>query len=273
MSKDSNIRSYTAIDIEKYHKGLLSPREMHDLEKAALDDPFLADALEGYAVPGINVASDIAELKKRLSDRTEENRKVIPLAAPPRSSFPWLRAAAMVILVLGAAFLIYQFGFNKDSNFKEVAQNKPASTQKDSGQPSTTILPDSPKEEISFLKQATDSSIVKVQGSTQHAASGSADQKWNASVSEENIVAVPDTIAAPLGQTDANYKKDKNLVTVAPPPLAKEESRYISFDKKLEDERALRRQNQNQVGKPTFQQPVKEAKAQLDFEAIKRKND
>src|SRR5690348_10042121 len=112
MSKDSNIKSYTAADIEKYHKGLLSPREMHDLEKAALDDPFLADALEGFAVPGLNASADIAELKKRLSDRTEEDRKVIPLAAPARSSFPWLRAAAMLILVAGAAFLVYQFGFN-----------------------------------------------------------------------------------------------------------------------------------------------------------------
>src|SRR5512138_247805 len=160
MSKDSNIKSYTAIDIEKYHKGLLSPREMHALEKAALDDPFLADALEGYAVPGINVTADIADLKKRISDRTEENRKVIPLASPPRSSFPWFRAAAMLILVLGAGFLIYQFGFNNDSSRKDVAQNKPAPARdKDSNQSSNSSTPDSQKEIVSTLKQATDSSI------------------------------------------------------------------------------------------------------------------
>jgi hypothetical protein len=34
-------------DIEKYLKGELSPKEMHELEKKALSDPFLADALEG----------------------------------------------------------------------------------------------------------------------------------------------------------------------------------------------------------------------------------
>ena len=138
MSNDGTIRSYTAFDIEKYHKGLLSSKEMHDLEKAALDDPFLADALEGYAVPGINAAADIAELKKRLSERTEEDRKVIPIATPYRSSFPWLRAAAMVILVLGAGFLVYQFGFNRDSSPIANTQKKLNAVESDSNSPSIT---------------------------------------------------------------------------------------------------------------------------------------
>jgi hypothetical protein len=66
MASDNNIKNFTAVDIEKYHKGLLSAKEMHDLEKAALDDPFLADALEGYAVAGVNAEADINELKKDL---------------------------------------------------------------------------------------------------------------------------------------------------------------------------------------------------------------
>ena len=79
MANDNNIKKFTAIDIEKYHKGLLSPKEMHDLEKAALEDPFLADALEGYAVTGVNAEADIAELKKRLAEKTGQ-AKVIPLS-------------------------------------------------------------------------------------------------------------------------------------------------------------------------------------------------
>ena len=59
MSIDNNIKNFTGADIEKYHKGLLSSKERHDLEKAALDDPFLADALEGFAVAGVNPISDI----------------------------------------------------------------------------------------------------------------------------------------------------------------------------------------------------------------------
>ena len=44
-----------------------------------MDDPFLADALEGYAVAGVNAAADIGELKKRLTEKVE-GAKVIPVA-------------------------------------------------------------------------------------------------------------------------------------------------------------------------------------------------
>jgi hypothetical protein len=40
---------YTAKDIERYYTGKMSSLEMHQLEKAAMEDPFLADALEGYS--------------------------------------------------------------------------------------------------------------------------------------------------------------------------------------------------------------------------------
>ena len=119
MSTDNNIKTFTAADIEKYHKGLLSNKERHDLEKAAMDDPFLADAMEGYAVAGVNATADIGELKKRLTEKME-GAKVIPMKAAPRNSFRTLRAAAMIAFVVGASFLIYQFGFNNKSG--EIAQ-------------------------------------------------------------------------------------------------------------------------------------------------------
>jgi hypothetical protein len=43
---EKNIINYTAADIEKYWKGNLSSAEMHAMEKAAMDDPFLADGRE-----------------------------------------------------------------------------------------------------------------------------------------------------------------------------------------------------------------------------------
>ena len=70
MSKEQNIKSFTAADIERYHQGLMSSKERHALEKAALEDPFLADALEGYANATFNVTEDIAQLKKRIDNRT-----------------------------------------------------------------------------------------------------------------------------------------------------------------------------------------------------------
>lgn len=123
MAAENNIKSFTAADIEKYHKGLLSPQEKHALEKAALDDPFLADALEGYATPGVNMAADLAELKKRLAERTADT-KVIPFSKDRRMFSPFLRAAAMIIILAGAGLLVYQFAFNKKDRSAEVAQNK-----------------------------------------------------------------------------------------------------------------------------------------------------
>jgi CarboxypepD_reg-like domain/Gram-negative bacterial TonB protein C-terminal len=125
MATDNNIKTFTAADIEKYHQGLLSNKERHDLEKAAMDDPFLADALEGYAVAGVNVAADIADLKKRLAQRTEE-AKVIPLNAGRDNNFKLLRAAVVIAFVAGAAFLVYQFTSNKK---EEIAQANPGKNE------------------------------------------------------------------------------------------------------------------------------------------------
>jgi hypothetical protein len=123
MATDNNIKTFTAADIEKYHRGLLSNKEMHDLEKAAMDDPFLADALEGYAVAGVNGDNDITELKKRLAERTS-GAKVVVMNAAPQRSFRILRAAILVAFVAGASLLIYQFGFNKKGT--EIAKAEPA---------------------------------------------------------------------------------------------------------------------------------------------------
>jgi len=123
MSVDNNIKNYSAADIEKYHKGLLSSRERHDMEKAALDDPFLADALEGYNTEGVNVSADIADLKERLQERTEEKKKVIPITKGGGGMNFFLRIAAIVIVVAGAGFFTYKFAFNKQNN--AVAKTEP----------------------------------------------------------------------------------------------------------------------------------------------------
>lgn len=125
MATGTNITNFTAADIEKYHKGLLSSKEMHDLEKAALDDPFLADALEGYTVTGKNTQADIAELKSRLGQRVE-GAKVIPLSAGKNKPIPWLRIAALLIIISGTAVLANQFIFKGKNN--KIAKNEVTKT-------------------------------------------------------------------------------------------------------------------------------------------------
>ena len=121
MAEEKKYRNYTAADIEKYHKGLLSPKEMHDLERAALDDPFLADALEGYGAVPVNVSADLSELEKKLEERIS-GAKVIPIRRS-KSGFIWLRAAVAMVLVAGAGLLIYQLG-SRNVHKEEVAVSK-----------------------------------------------------------------------------------------------------------------------------------------------------
>ena len=41
--------NYSIEDIERYLNGNMTAKEMHELERAALNDPLLADAIEGYS--------------------------------------------------------------------------------------------------------------------------------------------------------------------------------------------------------------------------------
>jgi TonB family protein len=99
MSSKNN--GFTASDIERYHSGQMLPEEMHALEKAALDDPFLADALEGYTFT-TTAADDIAKIQSRL-DEKPDRKKVIPFF----QRYKWLNVAAIVLIIAGAGWFAY----------------------------------------------------------------------------------------------------------------------------------------------------------------------
>ncbi|MFN2457025.1 MAG: carboxypeptidase-like regulatory domain-containing protein [Chitinophagaceae bacterium] len=123
MNKQNINNNYTGADIEKYHQGQLSARQMHALEKAALDDPFLADALEGYQFTA-TANADLNDLRKKLREKTGKG-KVIPVTRTTNRS--WLRVAALFLLIAGAGWLVYNLGFtgNKD----DIALNKEEQNQ------------------------------------------------------------------------------------------------------------------------------------------------
>ncbi len=57
-------------DIERYRKGELTPAQMHALEKKALSDPFLADALEGAeSISPEDFAKDVSDINLKLGSR------------------------------------------------------------------------------------------------------------------------------------------------------------------------------------------------------------
>lgn len=81
--------------IEKYLNGELDAQAMHRLERQALDNPFLAEALEGYQQAGKSQRTNLADLSARLNQRTKKKETlVIPMR--------YLSAAASVLIICSA---------------------------------------------------------------------------------------------------------------------------------------------------------------------------
>ncbi|MBO9684752.1 MAG: energy transducer TonB [Flavisolibacter sp.] len=118
MSSKNN--GFTASDIERYHSGKMSPEERHALEKAALDDPFLADALEGYAFTS-TPTTDLAKMQSRLDEQLNQ-KKVVPLF----QRYRWLSVAALFIIIAGTGWLVYDIS-KKSSQPSVAVQNEKAS--------------------------------------------------------------------------------------------------------------------------------------------------
>ncbi|MEJ6981118.1 carboxypeptidase-like regulatory domain-containing protein [Pedobacter sp. P351] len=110
------------ITIQQYLDGLLDKEAMHELEKQALDDPFLADALDGYAHINKPAAKQLSLLQTQLEERIarqQENKNVF--------NFSWQRlsvAAAAGLLFVTASILFWIKGQNSEeqlaSNPKQV---------------------------------------------------------------------------------------------------------------------------------------------------------
>ena len=99
-NKGKNI-IYTARDIEQYLSGKLSPQQMHAMEKTALDDPFLAEAMEGYeGMKDTGWNDQLATLREEIAGRGSV-AKVIPLHKPKNNW--WKTAAAIFIVGAGTA--------------------------------------------------------------------------------------------------------------------------------------------------------------------------
>ncbi len=67
-------------DIKRYSNGEMSPEEEHALEKKALSDPFLAEALEGASlITSQQFSDDLTELRKKINQRTKKKIWLWPL--------------------------------------------------------------------------------------------------------------------------------------------------------------------------------------------------
>ena len=126
MTEKSKI--YTGVDFERYHSGAMPVNEMHELEKAALEDPFLADALEGYSYTP-SFENDIIELKEKLDERRKK-KNVFSIFSLAQSG--WWRIAALVIVITGAGYFFYKLNYKEKENTLAKNEIKLSPSKKDS---------------------------------------------------------------------------------------------------------------------------------------------
>ncbi len=84
--------------LRQYIDGSISKNDRHELEKLALDDPLLFEAMEGYAIEeASNAKSDLIEIQKSLRP-TQRNNRILPLR--------WFSVAAGILLIAVIGFLV-----------------------------------------------------------------------------------------------------------------------------------------------------------------------
>jgi TonB family protein len=110
-------------DLERYRQGKMTPVEMHAFEKRALQDPFLADAIEGAeSISTADFASDVSAINEQLSRKLskEEIAQMAASSQPKITSKPikflWpLRIAASLIIIAGLFWLVIELLPSRDN--------------------------------------------------------------------------------------------------------------------------------------------------------------
>ncbi len=93
---------YGKVEIDNYLQGKMSKEEMHLLERAALQDPFLADAIEGFSLVDAAVANNDLSAIETMILANREAAKVIEI---DKKKNDWLKIAVAVILFAGAGWI------------------------------------------------------------------------------------------------------------------------------------------------------------------------
>ena len=118
-------------DIDKYLRGEMTPAEMNALEKKALQDPFLADALEGaQQLSSGDFAKDLNHLQHALNTRIQKR------------SIGWIwfgRIAAGLLLLAVSTYVIVLISNRSD---EKASENLALNKQKEL--PSVTPAEDAP---------------------------------------------------------------------------------------------------------------------------------
>jgi hypothetical protein len=129
MATESNIELFSEAYLRKYAAGELSNAEMHQLETIALDDPFLADAIDGYMAAAspkssTQAISNVPNNKQKAGSLFDKSKLTNVFKI---KSWKSITAAAGILFFVGiVSYLVFSGNDNKskDTTNAEVAKNE-----------------------------------------------------------------------------------------------------------------------------------------------------
>lgn len=208
------------IYIEKYRNGELTSAEMHALEKRALSDPFLADALEGAeSISSQDFSTDLSAIDKSLLSKRNKATWFTPL-----------RIAAGVIVIVGSAILLYTIGEPEDQLAlqKEEAQTLSSADSMGTNEEPRLLSLNQPKEEqterLTEPKPELNRSIAK-NGESIDAKSAADLSTKTSQVAAVEPIKADQVEASELSEISLNHEKAEEREKIATTPVQQEAKR------------------------------------------------
>jgi hypothetical protein len=107
IQNNSLSTNYTIHHIEAYYNGNMTSTERNAIEKAALKDALLADAMEGYENSNFsNAKQRLTSIAQQIQGKEQQTAKVVTISQSTNNK-QWLRIAAAIILMVGVGTTIW----------------------------------------------------------------------------------------------------------------------------------------------------------------------
>ncbi|MEV4882850.1 TonB family protein [Chitinophaga ginsengisegetis] len=251
--------------IRQYLAGELDDKAMHALERQALDDPFLADALEGYALHTPEQTAHQEDLETRLSERIASRGRIRPMF------YRIAAAAAILLLMFSAGWFLWEqqrrtpiAGVNTSNSAKEPASvfsehGDTAPSPANADHPAQKITPPTPAKPVTAEKQAAKQEpATEAADKTIPYAKNEAADKTVPSVSRR----VPDVDSSvPATGMAIQAERAEQQRNFAVPPAANKEKQIM-----------IRGQNNYSLGKPDSQKNALNEVVVIGYGIQKKRN-
>ncbi|MGF6926896.1 TonB family protein [Chitinophaga sp. W2I13] len=214
--------------IRQYLAGELDDKAMHALERQALDDPFLADALEGYALHAPEQTVHQEDLASRLSERVAPRGRIRPMI------YRAAAAAAILLLMFSAGWFLWNQ--QRTAPIANVSTPKPspeaapvysehgdtAPSAVSADHPAKKIMPATPVKPLTVEKQAKEEQAAGAYKTKPDFKSEAADK--TISLANKRVSDTADMFGAVPAAQAERTDQQRNFI---PPPSAEKEKQIM----------------------------------------------